>query len=180
MEPGNKFGVIKRPELPANYNCLVETICFMQTDIDYYTGTSPGSNQEVPILRIYGVTEEGHSVMAHVHQFVPYFWVDCPEGMDNTHYCNKLKEALNNHPQTRLTVESISIETKESIMFYTENGPTSFFKVNTFLPKSVAQLRTVIERGFQLESHAFSGQTYESNIPFTLRYMIDSGIVGMC
>lgn len=25
------------------------------------------------------VTEEGHSVMAHVHGFEPYFYVECPE-----------------------------------------------------------------------------------------------------
>ena len=29
----------------------------------------------VPIMRLYGVTQEGHSVIAHVHGYDPYFWV---------------------------------------------------------------------------------------------------------
>jgi hypothetical protein len=29
----------------------------------------------VPIMRLYGVTQEGHSVIAHIHGYDPYFWV---------------------------------------------------------------------------------------------------------
>jgi hypothetical protein len=29
----------------------------------------------VPIMRLYGVTQEGHSVIAHVHGYDPYFYV---------------------------------------------------------------------------------------------------------
>ena len=29
----------------------------------------------VPIMRLYGVTAEGHSVIAHVHGYEPYFYV---------------------------------------------------------------------------------------------------------
>lgn len=39
----------------------------------------PGPNHSpVPILRVYGVTEGGHSVVAHVHGFMPYFFVSVP------------------------------------------------------------------------------------------------------
>ena len=31
-----------------------------------------------PIMRIYGVTNEGNSVLCHVHGFVPYFFVQAP------------------------------------------------------------------------------------------------------
>ena len=36
----------------------------------------------VPIIRLYGVTTEGHSVLAHVHGFTPYFYVSLPPGTD--------------------------------------------------------------------------------------------------
>ena len=36
-----------------------------------------------PVLRVFGVTEEGHSVLAHVRDFLPYFWVSAPRGFTN-------------------------------------------------------------------------------------------------
>jgi hypothetical protein len=33
------------------------------------------------VLRLYGVTEEGHSCLVHVHGYEPYFYVQAPEGM---------------------------------------------------------------------------------------------------
>ena len=30
---------------------------------------------QVPMMRLYGVTEEGHSVVAHIHGYEPYFFV---------------------------------------------------------------------------------------------------------
>ena len=39
----------------------------------------PGSQEgPVPIIRIYGVTEKGNSVMAHVHGYAPYLYVPAP------------------------------------------------------------------------------------------------------
>ena len=34
----------------------------------------------VPVLRMFGVTREGHSVVAHLHGFTAYFYVPaCPD-----------------------------------------------------------------------------------------------------
>ncbi|CAG9321819.1 unnamed protein product [Blepharisma stoltei] len=180
MEAGNWVDSIKRPKLAESYNDNRNSINFMQTGVDYYLGCSPGVQKDTPILRIYGVTEEGNSVMAHVHSFASYFWAECPYGMDNDFYSEKLKQALNSHPQSPNAVSHITYEPKESIMYYTPNGPSLFFKIHTFIPKSISTLKGIIERGIQVEGTIFSGQTYESNIPFALRYMIDAGIVGMC
>ena len=68
----------------------------MQMDIDYYTIDSnklPGKyhffqsytileylplrkGEEYAVLRMYGVTEGGNSVMAHIHNFLSYFYVE--------------------------------------------------------------------------------------------------------
>lgn len=32
----------------------------------------------VPVIRMYGVTMQGHSVLAHIHGFHPYFFVPAP------------------------------------------------------------------------------------------------------
>jgi len=40
----------------------------------------PARQGKVPIIRLYGVTEQGNSVMMLVHDFMPYFWVPCWPG----------------------------------------------------------------------------------------------------
>jgi DNA polymerase delta subunit 1 len=36
-----------------------------------------------PTLRLFGVTKEGNSVLAHIHGFKPYFYVAAPPGFLN-------------------------------------------------------------------------------------------------
>lgn len=55
----------------------------LQVDLDDYQNKplQPfciSENAEVPILRMYGITKEGFSVLAHIHGFFPYFY--CPVG----------------------------------------------------------------------------------------------------
>lgn len=41
----------------------------------------PGQTQgKVPIIRMFGVTDNGNSVCCHVHGFAPYFYVPAPSG----------------------------------------------------------------------------------------------------
>lgn len=49
--------------------------------VDPATGKRPeqqSTEEIVPVIRLYGVTLEGHSVFTHVHGFVPYFYIHCP------------------------------------------------------------------------------------------------------
>lgn len=60
-----------------------DSITFQQLDIDYYIGQPlpgmPGCTQgQVPIIRMFGVTMEGNSVLANIHGFLPYFYVQAP------------------------------------------------------------------------------------------------------
>ncbi len=63
----------------------------MQVDIDHYTtsgsfgtesnGENNGENNgESAVLRMFGVTREGVSVMAHVHGYMPYMYCPKPQG----------------------------------------------------------------------------------------------------
>ena len=66
-------------------------------------------------------------------------------------------------------------------MFYRENT-AKFLKIYVTLPKYVNQLRGLFEKemvSFQNTYHYFESVTYESNMPFALRFMIDNDIVGM-
>ena len=86
----------RRPHVPQ---IDVETmpIAYQWMDIDMYEGEPleenpkimadlPGStNKPVPIVRLYGVTEVGNSVLAHIHGFTPYFICTIPRSFDPAH-----------------------------------------------------------------------------------------------
>lgn len=68
----------------------------MNIDIDYYISSQDfGSDEEQGIIRLYGVTEEGHSVVSHIHGFESYFWADCPRSFETEENREDLKKALN-------------------------------------------------------------------------------------
>lgn len=55
-----------------------------------------------------------------------------------------------------------------------------FLKIYVSHPKFVAPLRTIIERTARIAGEdLISETTYESNIPFALRFMVDNDIGGM-
>ena len=71
-----------RPK-PPDINPNEDSIIFQQLDIDYIIGQSmpgmPGCTQgQVPIVRMFGVTMDGHSVLCNVHGFLPYFYIPAP------------------------------------------------------------------------------------------------------
>ena len=76
----------KRPALPASLNPITDEISFNQIEADYTTGPIPpefarGSREpKAATVRMFGVTKEGHSVIANVHGFKPYFYVRAPPG----------------------------------------------------------------------------------------------------
>lgn len=77
-----------------------DAISFQQLDIDHYVGAPvPGmsglQSAVVPVLRMYGVTMEGNSVCAHLHGFLPYFYVNLPCGEFAAEHCSDFRSHLN-------------------------------------------------------------------------------------
>ncbi|XP_020112061.1 DNA polymerase delta catalytic subunit [Ananas comosus] len=178
----------KRPPLPESY--LSQSIVFQQLEIDYVIGESHrellhNSSGPAAILRIFGVTREGHSVCCNVHGFEPYFYISCPAGMgpDDIASFHKNLEAKmresNRSSNVPRFVKRVELVQKKSIMYYQPQQSQPFLKIVVALPTMVASCRGILERGIMLEglgSRSFI--TYESNILFALRFMIDCNIVG--
>lgn len=74
-------------------------------------------------------------------------------------------------------VVSIDIEKKKSIMGYNPNPLSDFIRITLILPKFVTRCREIFESGrhhFTIPGQPFRQyQTYESNILFALRFLID-------
>jgi hypothetical protein len=48
----------------------------------------------LPIMRLFGVTQEGHSVVAHIHGYEPYFYVQVTLHASETHLRYKCASRL--------------------------------------------------------------------------------------
>eukprot|EP00899_Mesostigma_viride_P005512 jgi/Mesvir1/14962/Mv14630-RA.2 len=184
----------KRPDLPP-FDPKEKDIVFQQLEIDYIIGKPDAeylpsfpSRAQAPILRVFGVTEEGNSVCAFVHGFLPYFYIAMPRGFQPDH-CESFRNSLNaavkassrRADKEPLYVLSVSISEKESLMYYQRSKAKLFLKITLALPTMVPTARGILERGFAIPGLDIGTQsftTYESNVLFTLRFMVDRDIGG--
>ncbi|XP_044469856.1 DNA polymerase delta catalytic subunit-like isoform X2 [Mangifera indica] len=179
-----------RPPLSPFYVSQSQNIIFQQLDIDYVIGEShkellPHSSGPAAIIRIFGVTREGHSVCCNVHGFEPYFYISCPLGMgpdDISRFHKTLEERMrdaNKNNKAPQFVRRIEMVQKRSIMYYQQQQSQPFLKIVVALPTMVASCRGILDRGIQIDGFGMkSFMTYESNVLFALRFMVDCNIVG--
>ncbi|KAI0295971.1 hypothetical protein BC826DRAFT_1006478 [Russula brevipes] len=167
----------RRPRL-KDIDGSKDKIVFQQVDID----GSYDNIQAGPQIHMFGVTEEGHSVLVHVKGFMPYFFVAVPRGFvaeDIQSFMSELNSLVN-------AVVSIELVQKRSLWGYKGDELAAFMRITVTEPKAVPRVRDeslprIFERGETDFRGLFSGPvtTFESNIPFILRFMIDTGVVGM-
>ncbi|XP_028229634.1 DNA polymerase delta catalytic subunit isoform X2 [Glycine soja] len=186
----NRLSKWTRPPLSAGYVAQSRSVLFQQLEIDYVIGEShrellPNSSGPVAIIRIFGVTKEGHSVCCNVHGFEPYFYICCPPGMgpdDISHFHQTLEGRMreaNRNSNVGKFVRRIEMVQRRSIMYYQQSNSQPFLKIVVALPTMVASCRGILDRGIQLDGLGMkSFLTYESNVLFALRFMIDCNIVG--
>ncbi|KAJ1391480.1 Ribonuclease H-like superfamily [Sesbania bispinosa] len=141
-----------RPPLSSEYLSQSRSVLFQQLEIDYVIGEShkellPNSSGPAAIIRIFGVTKEGHSVCCKVHGFEPYFYISCPPGMgpdDISHFHQilegRMREANRNNNVGKF-VRRIEMVQRRSIMYYQQSNSHPFLKVVVALPTMVASCR---------------------------------------
>ncbi|TFK39414.1 DNA polymerase family B-domain-containing protein [Crucibulum laeve] len=154
-----------------------DSIIFQQIDVeveesvDYSTGLTS--------LRMFGVTDDGHSVLAHITDFQPYFYIGLPRGF-TADDIDSFRNYLNNQLGEQL-VRNIEIVNKRSLLGYRGDDWVPFLKLIITEPKSVPKVRGVFDRGECNFQNLFNDivPTFESNIVFVLRFMIDTNVAGM-
>eukprot|EP01105_Mastigella_eilhardi_P019880 TRINITY_DN4697_c0_g1_i1.p1 TRINITY_DN4697_c0_g1~~TRINITY_DN4697_c0_g1_i1.p1 ORF type:complete len:1087 (-),score=272.85 TRINITY_DN4697_c0_g1_i1:125-3088(-) len=140
----------------------------------------------VPVIRMFGVTDAGNSVLLLVHGFTPYLYVHAPDGF-TVDDCEKFRLELNEnmkraakgatkHMNNKDYILEVTVEQKQSIMGYHGNAMEPFLRICTSLPKQVPVARGILEAGMCW--HGTPMRTYESDILFALRFMIDTNLVG--
>ena len=171
-------------------------------DKDSQGNSSSNSGHTIlkPIIKIYAINKQGNSFLVHVRQFVPYFYVPFPRHLVNTpdnltqfrQAMNKLfkereeskrtKEYLAKSPVPEEAIVDLEPVHRINIYGYipkeTENE-VMYLKIHTITPNVVAPLRHFFEREERINGINLPTKTFQSNIPFALRFMVDKGLAGM-
>lgn len=181
----------QRPPVPK-INPKEDSITFQQVELEYYVGTyvagMPGNRQgPVPVTRMFGITMEGNSVCCHIHGFMPYFYVPAPAGFSSEHLHDfqrelnsiVIKDMRSNKDNISQVVLAVDICLKENMYGYGGNTKTPFLKITMALPRLIAPAKRLLEQGFNFGSMPMSNyQSYEANIDFEIRFMVDCDVVG--
>ncbi|KAF5201446.1 Dna polymerase [Thalictrum thalictroides] len=193
----SRLSIWRRPSVSPSYISQEsnKNIIFQHLQIDHVICKTnkellPNStNDFAPIVRMFGVTEEGHSVCCNVHGFEPYFYVSCPLGMgpDDVPCLHKSLEARiqeqkrNKYSKIPQFVLRIEIVHKRSIMNFQEQEQQShlLLKIVVALPKLVFECPGILQKGIHIDGIGTKMfMTCESNVEYALRFMIDCNIVG--
>ncbi|CEO97534.1 hypothetical protein PBRA_000880 [Plasmodiophora brassicae] len=139
----------------------------------------PGRQQSGPIVRLFGVTKDGHSVLVNCHGFHPYLFVKAWDGYspaDAGAFAQAINRSIGSSNGCVLSVESVD---KQSIWGYSSREEaTHYLRLNLSSQSVVTSVRRVLEEGLRYQERSLSFVTYESKILFELRFMIDTEIVG--
>lgn len=178
----------QRPAVaPLAYDGLTFQHVETTYDIDY--------RAQAPVIRLWGVTEQGNSVLVEDRTFRPYFYAAISSEEETRYVERKLEALLKEKFHTIAAVKKRkSTETKgfgkpldkyvlgmeehfgiSMAGYHPPDKPRSrMIKITLAYPKHIAAARDALERAEFGRRYV----TYEGNVPFELRYMIDRKIHG--
>ncbi|KAJ1990082.1 DNA-directed DNA polymerase delta [Coemansia spiralis] len=165
------------PQLDTDSTHLV----FQQMEVDE---EHVASRNEV-VARLYGVTEDGHSVACFVHGFFPYFYCPAPARFKEEDIpaviseLSRIADSSGGLGNGKGAVVDIEMCMKEPLFGYHGNVKAPFFKVIVRNQKLVRPVSQIVKRGFNIPGiGSYSATCYESNLEFIIRFMVDTDLVG--
>ncbi|TAQ88751.1 hypothetical protein B7494_g2929 [Chlorociboria aeruginascens] len=166
-----------RPSL-SDFDAQKDNLVFQQIECE--EGTLHGGKATV---KLFGVTETGHSVMLHVTDFLHYLYVAAPAGFHH-HDCDGFKTYLDaNLAQNQPAIHSVQMVMRENLYGFTGNVQNPYLKITVTDPKFINRVRSSIEQGNanwkgMWKSDGSGILTFDS-ITYVLRFMIDCKMAGM-
>lgn len=98
------------------------------------------------VLQMYGVTEDEHSVLVHVHGFEPYFYVQAWSGV-NGEQIAQLRASLNRLMEKDACVRADLVK-RQSVWGYSNQPPhNNFIRLTMALPNQITAARRLLEEG---------------------------------
>ena len=175
---------------PPSNEYFKEDIKFMvlkvEHDIGYRDTKKYGESKKAElILDIFGTTKEGYDVKCKVMGFEPYFYVEVNEKIyENgfTSFLNAFYDRIDDHNIKVIKDLEIVVaaeKLKKKSCFNHSDHEKFFFKIIVGAPQYIGRLKSILECGFDVIGFGkFQFLTYESNVAFHIRCMIDQKIKG--
>lgn len=164
-----------------NIDCDRENLVFMQVDTN---AQDYGSIDKAAGIQLFGVTENGCSVLCHVWGFEHYFYVPAYD-MDAKKFQDSLEKVLRTERRFVRGVKNLVTHCEEvykrSIKYYVPGDPqVRFFKVRLAMPGLVMHAARVIRKGLvRIDGDSIGElQTFDSTLQYTLRFMIEKDVRG--
>lgn len=164
-----------------------DKIIFQQMDIDHY------ELNEAPVVRMFGVTRDGHSILCHIKNFYPYFYVYTsrpPNAKNLDEFAKHLNEKAKSGQHKNLTTLVLKVEhvVKKSIYGYCGDKTQNYLRVYVALPKLITPISNMFKKDEIASGQNgvyFAGcpddrgyQIFESNIEYEIRFMADNKVFG--
>ncbi|CAG8602463.1 12440_t:CDS:10 [Funneliformis mosseae] len=152
-----------------------DSIIFQQIEVD--DCVEPKSRE--PLIRMFGITETGNSVLCYVTGFRPYFYIPAPIGFrenDMATLQKQIERAINLDNGLNKPIERIELTLKESIWGYHGNKKSPYLKIIFSETKALNSARHILS--IKYNDRQLRELTFESNINYVLRFMIDCKVTG--
>lgn len=156
-----------------------EEFVFQHVDTTY--SVRPGS--KVPVIRVWGCTRAGQSVLVEIDDFKPYFYAEIPPEAGPVHAVrSKIEQYLRVNDRSRKKLHAYVLnvvpERKRTIRGYHRDAPPSdMYRFVMAQPGLVAKARDALEFANKAVVPTRCA-TYEANVPFVLRFMVDAKLGG--
>ncbi|KAG8530249.1 DNA-directed DNA polymerase delta [Bacidia gigantensis] len=153
-------------------------LCFQQIEAE--EGTLHGGRT---VVKLFGVTERGHSVLLHVTDFLHYLYIKAPISFGKQD-CAGFKAFLETQlAQHQPAIHTVQIVMRQNLYGFQGNQNNPYLKITVTDPKYINKLRTTLEGGAINYKGMWRGLdaghlTFDS-IQYVLRFMIDRGVTGM-
>ncbi|OCK80764.1 DNA polymeras-like protein zeta catalytic subunit [Lepidopterella palustris CBS 459.81] len=162
------------------------------TDLDPQLCSGSGLSQRqnappVPIIRIFGTTETGQNVCAHIHGALPYLYVQYDGGLDRTSVNSHIQQlrvsidhalagSYRQHAYDGKAVFVGHITLVKGIPFYGYHvGYKFFLKIYLLNPLHMTRLADLLHQGAIMNKVL---QPHESHLQYLLQWMCDYNLYG--
>ncbi|KAI1391491.1 DNA polymerase family B-domain-containing protein [Hypoxylon trugodes] len=155
-----------------------DNLIFQQIDAE--EGTIRGGKNAI---KLFGVTEDGHSVLVHVTDFKHYLYVAAPVSF-TPQDCEPFKAYLETQmAQHQPVIYSCQVVLRENIYGFQGNTQSPYIKITVTDPKFIPRVRSAFEQNEVNWKSMWKGveggiMTFD-NFPYVLRFMVDCKIPGM-
>jgi len=162
--------------LPTEFQLLDADECVKDSE----AGSLP---YPLPLIRLFGCTREGQSLLVLVRDFLPYFYFPVSASFGDQDLVNFLE-----HCKLKVldaTVIRAEIVKRTPLMYYRPDAGDKysfFLRITVALPRQIGILSKYLTSGKMGEAFGrdkyYDTQAYEANLNFTLRFMVDMEMAG--